>query len=135
MTGLSSRTAVTIRPLASYADDGIATLSPGVCASHASRLWLCWAPAPRPAPEATVMTSGTRTSPPNMNFILAAWFTTWSRQTARKSMNMMSTTGRSPREAAPTPAPTIAASEIGVSIIRRAPNSLSSPSYMWKTPP
>ena len=44
-TGLSSRTAETIRPLASYALDGINTFSPGVWASQASSDCECCAPA------------------------------------------------------------------------------------------
>src|SRR5881394_646057 len=45
----------------------------------------------------------------------------------RKSPNMMSTTGRSPVIAAPTPRPVIPASEIGESTIRPVPNSSTSP--------
>src|SRR5437899_3376285 len=45
----------------------------------------------------------------------------------RKSPNMMSTTGRSPVMAAPTPRPAIPASEIGESRIRSGPNSSTSP--------
>src|SRR3984893_3486461 len=45
----------------------------------------------------------------------------------RKSPNMISTTGRSPVIAAPTPTPVNPASEIGVSITRSAPNSSTSP--------
>src|SRR5262249_32386986 len=45
----------------------------------------------------------------------------------RKSPNMMSTTGRMPVIAAPTPIPVIPASEIGESMIRCGPNSSTSP--------
>src|SRR5437899_5827769 len=45
----------------------------------------------------------------------------------RKSPNMMSTTGRRPVIAAPTPIPVKPASEIGVSSTRSAPNSSTSP--------
>src|SRR5450755_1267026 len=45
----------------------------------------------------------------------------------RKSPNMMSTTGRRPVMAAPTPTPVKPASEIGVSTTRSAPNSSTSP--------
>src|SRR5467141_1530253 len=44
-----------------------------------------------------------------------------------KSPNMMSTTGRSPVMAAPTPTPVKPASEIGVSTTRSPPNSSTSP--------
>ena len=55
-----------------------------------------------PAPLGVRMTSGQRTSPPNMAPILAAWLTTWSIATSRKLIVMISTTGRSPSMAAPT---------------------------------
>src|SRR6266853_2609867 len=45
----------------------------------------------------------------------------------RKSPNMMSTIGRMPAIAAPTPMPEKPASEIGVSMIRSLPNSSTSP--------
>src|ERR1700688_2429982 len=45
----------------------------------------------------------------------------------RKSPNMMSTTGRKPVIAAPTPTPVKPASEIGVSTTRSAPNSSTKP--------
>src|SRR5207302_3733090 len=45
----------------------------------------------------------------------------------RKSPNMMSTTGRKPVIAAPTPIPVKPASEIGVSITRSRPNSSTRP--------
>ncbi len=44
-----------------------------------------------------------------------------------KSANCISTTGRIPSTAAPIPAPTISASEIGVSITRSSPNASSRP--------
>src|SRR5580693_495069 len=45
----------------------------------------------------------------------------------RKSPNIISTTGRKPVMAAPTPTPVKPASEMGVSITRSAPNSSTSP--------
>ena len=48
----------------------------------------------------------------------------------RKSPNMMSTTGRMPVIAAPTPMPVMPASEIGESITRAGPNSSTSPSTL-----
>ena len=53
-----------------------------------------------------------------MNGSFAAWLSSWSRQTPRKSRYISSTTGRMPAIAAPTPRPTIALSEIGVSRTR-----------------
>ena len=47
--------------------------------------------------------------------------------TRRKLSVMISTTGRSPSMAAPTPAPTKPSSEIGVSRTRSSPNSSRSP--------
>ena len=88
-----------------------------------------------PAPPAVVMVSGTETLPPNMYFIFAAWLKIWSMATPMKSMNIRSQTGRRPRAAAPTPRPMMACSAMGVSLTRRSPNSVRSPSNMWNTPP
>src|SRR5919106_4913508 len=52
-----------------------------------------------------------------------------------KSMNCISATGLRPMCAAPAAAPTIAASEIGVSITRCAPNCPRKPSVTLKAPP
>ena len=52
-----------------------------------------------------------------------------------KSEIWSSTTGRAPTSAAPTPAPEMAASEIGESITRAGPNSASSPSVTLNRPP
>jgi hypothetical protein len=52
-----------------------------------------------------------------------------------KSMNWNSATGRIPIRAAPHAAPTIAASEMGVSMTRPSPNSSSSPSVTLNAPP
>ena len=70
-----------------------------------------------------------------MNRILAAWFTIWSMAHAVKSMNWISTMGRMPVIAAPTPAPIRAASEMGVSRTRSGPNSSSSPLVPPNSPP
>ena len=80
-----------------------------------------------PAPFGVRITSGQRTSPPNIAPIFAAWLMTWSIATSRKLSVMISTTGRSPSIAAPTPAPTKPSSEIGVSRTRSAPNSAIRP--------
>src|SRR5919204_3114672 len=53
----------------------------------------------------------------------------------RKSPNMMSTTGRIPVIAAPTPRPVIPASEIGESSTRSGPNSSTSPESTLKGVP
>ena len=62
----------------------------------------------------------------------------WSSASSEKFTVMISTTGRSPIIAAPTPAPTIVFSEIGVSRTRFSPNSSSRPAVTlnapWKTP-
>src|SRR5215218_7057481 len=52
-----------------------------------------------------------------------------------KSMNWNSATGRIPIKAAPHAAPTMAASEMGVSMTRPSPNSSSSPSVTLNAPP
>ena len=114
-------------PLASAGFAGATTFSPGVAANQPSKLCECCAVSWLPAPLGVRMTSGQRTSPPNMAPILAAWLTTWSIATSRKLSVMISTTGRSPSIAAPTPAPTKPSSEIGVSRTRSGPNSSSRP--------
>ena len=68
----------------------------------------------------------------------AAQFTIWSSASSEKFTVMISTTGRRPVIAAPTPMPTIVFSEIGVSRTLFSPNSWSSPwvtlNAPWKTP-
>jgi hypothetical protein len=54
---------------------------------------------------------------------------------AMKSMNCISAIGLKPMCAAPIAAPTMAASEIGVSMIRSGPNSSKKPSVILKAPP
>ena len=65
----------------------------------------------------------------------AAWFAIMSMVSAMKSKIWTSTTGRIPAMAAPTPQPTNAASEIGVSRTRASPNSRISPALTEKMPP
>ncbi len=102
---------------------GATTFSPGVPANQPSNDCECCAVSWLPAPFGVRMTSGQRTSPPNIAPILAAWLTTWSIATSRKLSVMISTIGRSPSIAAPIPAPTKPSSEIGVSRTRSSPNS------------
>ena len=52
-----------------------------------------------------------------------------------KSQIWISTTGRMPATAAPTPAPTKVASEMGVSRTRCSPKRSRSPLVTWKIPP
>ena len=70
---------------------------------------------------------GSTALPPNMYFILAAWFTIWSMAHIMKVMYMNSATGRMPTAAEPSAAPPMAASEMGVPTTRFAPNSSYSP--------
>ena len=126
-TGLGSAIALASSPAASAALDGITTFSPGMCVSHASRLCECWAPARAPAPPWVRSTIGTVSWPPDMKCALAAWLTSWSSASVMKSMNMISTTGRSPACAAPTATPQTAPSLIGVSMTRAVPNSSARP--------
>ncbi len=109
------------RPLASAGVAGTTTFSPGMWASQASRVWEWVAPEPIPPKTAVRRVSGTESSPPDMKRALAAWLTSWSRAMLMKSMIMSSATGRMPAVAAPTAAPTMAASEIGVSRTRSVP--------------
>ena len=55
---------------------------------------------------------------------MPATLTSWSKPQAMKSENCISQTGRRPAIAAPTAVPMMAASAIGVSRTRSAPNSL-----------
>src|SRR5712691_7435185 len=126
-TGLSSRIAVFSRPFASAGSDGKTTFRPGTCATHACRLWLCCAAERRVAPIVVRCVSGTFSFPPDMSCVFAAWFASWSITSVRKSPNMMSTTGRSPVIAAPTPRPVMPGSEMGVSRTRSGPNSSTRP--------
>ena len=64
-----------------------------------------------------------------MNRAFAAWFTISSTAQRAKSANLSSTTGRVPTIAAPTAAPMIVDSEIGVSRTRSGPNSCCMPRY------
>src|SRR3954469_5658425 len=64
----------------------------------------------------------------------AAALTIWSIASSEKFTVMSSTTGRRRTMAAPTPAPTIVFSEIGVSRTRFSPNSSSSPCVTLKAP-
>jgi hypothetical protein len=63
------------------------------------------------------------------------WFTSVSMTSPRKSANMISTTGRSPRTAAPNAAPVNASSEIGVSMTRFGPKRAASAGVTLNTPP
>ena len=64
-----------------------------MCASRASRLWECWLPEERPAPNWVRTVRAISADPPVMNGSLAAWLSSWSKQTPRKSRYMTSTTG------------------------------------------
>ena len=114
--------------------EGITTVSPGMWASSASRLCECWLPDERPAPNWVRTVSAISAPPPVMNGSLAAWLSSWSKQTPRKSRYISSTTGRMPAMAAPTPSPMIAVSEIGVSRTR-SPNRSRRPRVSPKTLP
>ena len=114
---------------------GVTTTSPGMWVYQASSDWLCWAADERHMPIGWRTTSGTRAWPPNMKRALAAWLTSSSTAQSAKSAKRISTTGRVPIIAAPTAAPMMQASEIGVSTTRAAPNSSISPLYCPNTPP
>ena len=92
-----------------------------MCARSASRLCECCAPSRTPPPETIRSTRGSVGTPPIMNRSFAAWFMIWSKATPTKSENWISTTGRRPVSAAPTPQPTKPASVSGVSRIRSPP--------------
>ena len=79
--------------------------------------------------------SGTFSWPPLIVRCFAAWLTSCSIESVRKSWYMISTTGRMPCIAAPMPVPTIAISEIGVLRTRSGPNSASIPCVTPIEPP
>ena len=58
---------------------------------------------------------------------MAAWLPSWSITMPAKSTYMISATGRRPVIAAPMAAPTMAGSEIGVSMTRVSPKASSRP--------
>src|SRR5215475_2433818 len=73
------------------------------------------------------MVIGAVVRPAVMNRSLAALLISWSAAMPMKSMIMISATGSSPSIAAPIAAPTIAASEMGVSSTRSWPYFVDSP--------
>src|ERR1700756_5628402 len=73
------------------------------------------------------MVIGAVVRPAVMNRSLAALLINWSAAMPMKSMIMISATGSSPSMAAPIAAPTIAASDIGVSSTRSWPYFVDNP--------
>ena len=65
--------------------EGMTTVRPGTWASSASRLCECWLPEERPPPNWVLTPVHFRALPPVMNRSFAAWFSSWSKQTPRKS--------------------------------------------------
>ena len=70
---------------------------------------------------------GISTRPRVRSRYFATWLTTWSSAGYENPSNWISTTAFHPASARPTAAPTIAASAIGVSNTRSAPNVLLQP--------
>jgi hypothetical protein len=108
---------------------------PGIAIAQFSTDCECCAPKREPAPLAVRITSGSVICPSVMYRALAISFATISQHTARKSENMISAMGFNPVMAAPMAAPKIACSEIGVSRMRRGPNSSNNPTVALNTPP
>ncbi len=123
------------RPITSRGVAGATTFRPGTAMAQFSTDWECWAPNRTPAPLAHRTTSGSVSCPSDMYLILAISLAIRSQQTAKKSLNMISAIGRRPVIAAPTAAPRMACSLIGVSRTRSGPNSSSSPTVVLNTPP
>ena len=134
-TGSGSRTAAASSPTTSRGLDGATTFSPGTAMAQFSTDCECWAPNRTPAPLAQRTTSGRASWPSDMYLILAISLAIRSQQTAKKSLNMISAIGRRPVIAAPTAAPRMACSLIGVSRTRSGPNSSSRPTVVLNTPP
>lgn len=72
--------------------------------------------------------------PPNMELILAMWFTIWSMARRAKFTVISSATGLKPPMAAPMETPMMVFSEMGVSFTRSSPNSARSPRVTLKEP-
>ncbi len=106
-----------------------------MCTNQASSCCACCAPGDQPAPPCVRTVSGTFSCPPDMYRCFAAWLTSCSVASVRKSSYMTSTTGRMPCIAAPMPVPTSAISEIGVFRTRSGPNSSSMPCVTPIEPP
>ncbi len=134
-TGSSQRIDDFRRPLLSAGVAGVTTTRPGVCTYQASGDWECCAAIPPRIPMGIRATSGTRACPPNMYRALAAWLTSSETEHMAKSENRISAIGRVPASAAPTAAPMIVDSEIGVSTIRSGPNSACRSLYWPAIPP
>jgi hypothetical protein len=134
-TGSGSRTAAASSPMTSRGFDGATTFRPGTAIAQFSTDCECWAPKRSPAPLAQRTTSGSASWPSDMYLILAISLAIRSQQTAKKSLNMISAIGRRPVIAAPTAAPRMACSLIGVSRTRSGPNCSSKPGVVLNTPP
>ena len=89
---------------------GTTTLRPGIIIAQFSTLWECCAPNRSPPPLPERITNGKVNWPFVMYRLFAISLATMSQQTAKKSANMISATGRSPVMAAPIAAPRIACS-------------------------
>ncbi len=100
-TGSSSRIAAFSSPFASAGVDGATIFRPGMPISHETGICEWIAPKRPPAPTTERITSGTLWAPPVRNRYFVAWLMSMSIESARKSPNMISSTGRSPVIAAP----------------------------------
>ena len=101
ITGFSSRIAAFSRPFASAGVAGAAIFSPGMPISQETGICEWMAPKRPPPPTTERMTSGTLWRPPVRNQYFVAWLISESMDSARKSPNMISSTGRLPVRAAP----------------------------------
>ena len=95
--------------------------------NQASSVCECVAPVARPPYTWVRTVIGAVVRPAVIKRSLAALLISWSAAIPMKSMIMISATGSSPSIAAPIAAPTIAASEIGVSSTRSWPYFVDSP--------
>ena len=135
ITGLSSRIAPLSRPFASAGVEGATIFRPGMPVSHETGICEWIAPKRAPPPTTERITSGQLCRSPVRNQYFVAWLIRLSIDSARKSPNMISSTGRLPVTAAPKAAPVIASSEIGVSNTRSGPYFSWRPGVAANTPP
>ena len=101
MTGFSSRIAAFNNPFASAGVDGATIFRPVIPISQETGICEWIAPKRPPAPTTERITSGQPCFSPLRNQYLVAWLIRLSIESARKSPNMISSTGRRPVIAAP----------------------------------
>ena len=134
IAGSSSAIAASSMAYASAGLDGSPTRSPGMWQSSASTHRECWADDDVSEPCCVRTVSGAVIRPSVSQRTLAARFTSWSMPDEQEVRPHDLDDRAAADQAAPSAAPSIAFSEIGVSNTR-SPNSSASPRVTPNTPP